>query len=161
MKPRKRVLLLFAGACSVALLGAGCGGGGGGDSAEVTESSMSKSEYVAQANQVCEKGSQSLETDFAVFVKEAEGKKSQAKAEYVKLVETVIAPNVEAETEELRELGAPEGDLAKVKEILKAREESIAIAEEDPEAVIHNSEKVFGKASKVAGEYGLKACATR
>jgi hypothetical protein len=156
---RKVVLLAVGAICTPALLATGCGGGGDGDT--VTVSSMSKSQYVKKADRVCEEGTKNSEVDFGVFLKEEQSVKNPTKADFVKLVGTVVAPNVEAEVEELRELGAPRGDVGKVEAMLKAREESIAIAEEDPEAVIQNSEKVFGKASRVAGEYGLKACATR
>jgi hypothetical protein len=122
---------------------------------------MSKSQYVKKADRVCEEGTKDTEVDFGVFLREEQNVKSPTEADFVKLVETVVAPNIEAEVEELRELGAPSGDVGKVEAMLEAREESIAIAEENPEAVIRDTKKVFGEASRMASEYGLKACATR
>ena len=157
---RKGFFLLLGGACAFALLVTGCGGGSGNDS-EVTASSLSKAQYIQKANAVCEKGTKQIATDFAVFLKEKESVKEPTEADYVQLFNTVVAPNVEREIDELRELGAPKGDEKEVEAILQAREESIQIAEEDPEAIIENSDKVFARASKVAAGYGLKTCATR
>ena len=155
---RKGFFLLLGGVCAIGLLVVGCGGGG---NDEVSVSSLSKNQYVLKAEEVCEKGTKKIETDFGVFLTEEEKVKHPTKADYAKLVEIVLVPNVETEIEELRELGAPKGDSGEIETMLKTREESIAIAEEDPEAVIHDSTKVFGKASKAADAYGLKTCGTR
>jgi hypothetical protein len=145
--------------------GGGESGDGSGESEEesdgdsVAESSISKKQYVKQAEAVCKENDEQLQADFATFVRENENAKD--KSVYGVLVEEVIAPNLQAELEDLQELEVPEGSASRIEAILGAREESIEIAEEDPEAVIQNPEKVFGKASKLAGEYGLAGCANR
>lgn len=156
---------VLAGVLVAAVVMFGCGGSssgsGGGSDTTVSESSISKAEYVKQAEAVCEKGNEELEADFATFVKEKENVKKASEADYVELLEKVVAPNISAEVEELRELDVPKGDASQVGAMLIAREESLSIAEEEPKAMVADSEKVFGKATKLASAYGLKACASR
>ena len=154
------VFAVLAGVLAATVAMVGCGSGGGSDTA-VAESSISKAQYVKQAEAVCQKGNEEVEADFATFYRENEDVKKPTESVYVSLVEEVMEPNISAEVEELRELDVPKGDAAQIEAMLSAREESISIAEGEPKAVIDDSEKVFGKASKLADAYGLKDCATR
>jgi len=149
---------VLAGVLASVVLMVGCGGGD--SETAVAESSISKAEYVKKAEAVCKKGNEELEADFAAFVRKA-GNAKPTDALYTSLFEEVVEPNVSAELEALRELDVPEGDADKVEEMLAAREESIALAEEEPKAIIQDSEKVFGSSTKTAKAYGLKACASR
>jgi hypothetical protein len=154
-----RIFAALIGALAIVLVATGCGGGG--DSTEVTAASISKAQFIKQAEAICESGNKQLQIDFAAFLKNNAGIEHPTEATYAELVNTVVAPDIEREVEELRELGAPSADLDQVQAMLDAREESVALAEEDPQAVTHNSEKVFAKASKLAKEYGMETCATR
>jgi len=151
---------VLVGVLGAAIAMFGCGGGGGSDTA-VAESSISKAQYVKQAEAVCKKGNEEMEADFAVFYRENEDVKKPTESLYVNLFEEVLEPNVSTEIEELRKLDVPKGDAAQVETMLNAREESLTIAESEPKAIIENSKKVFGKASRLAGEYGLNDCANR
>jgi len=153
-------LTVLAGVLALALVAVGCGGSGDSETA-VAESSISKAQYVKKAEAVCEKGTEELEADFAALVREKENVKKPSESDYLDLLEKVVAPNISAEVEELREIDVPEGDASTVEAMLSARTESLSIAEGEPKSLIENSKKVFGKASKLASEYGLKACATR
>lgn len=155
------VFAVLVGVLVAAVAMVGCGSGGGGSDTAVAESSISKAQYVKQAEAVCKKGNEELEADFATFVREKENVKKPTESDYAELLERVVAPNISAETEELWELDVPQGDASQVEAMLSAREESLTIAEGEPKALIENSEKVFGKASKLADAYGLKDCATR
>jgi|SoimicmetaTmtLPC_FD_contig_51_2111568_length_1019_multi_3_in_0_out_0_2 hypothetical protein len=151
---------VLVGVLAAAVVMFGCGGGGGSDTA-VAESSIPKAQYVKKAESVCKKGEEELQADFASFVKEHEDVKKPSDADYAELFEKVVEPNISAEIDELRELEVPKGDASQVEAMLDAREESVSIAEGEPKVMVENSEKVFGKASKLADEYGLKGCATR
>jgi hypothetical protein len=153
--------VVLLGALAVALIGSGCSSSSSGSSdTGLTESSITKAEYVKKAEAICKKGNEELEADFGSFVKE-EGSVKPSEGVYDDLLEQVVAPNVTAEVEALRELEVPEGEASEIEAMLKAREGSIAIAEEEPKAIIQNTKKVFGEASTLAKEYGLEACATR
>ena len=84
-----------------------------------------------------------------------------SEAEQIKIVTTAMVPNVSREVKELRALGIPEGDEEKVDAMIGALEEGIETAEQDPQAVTKSSDVVFGISSRIAGEYGLKACGSR
>jgi len=154
--------MLLACAFAAAALSAGCGSSSSGSgTTQVTASSVSTAEFKSKAESVCESGSKQIELDYAAFLKEKGSVKNPSKAVFEELVAAVVTPNVEREIEEISEIGAPSGEVDKVQAIVDTRQESIDLAEADPEAVVHNSKKIFAKASKTALEYGLPACATR
>jgi len=149
---------VLAGVLATAVVMVGCGGGDS-DTA-VAESSVSKPQYVKQAEAVCKKSEEELQADFAAFVRKS-GNAKPTDALYASLFDEVVEPNLSAELEALRDLDVPEGDASEVEDLLLAREESIATVEDNPKVIIQNSEKVFEDASRTAGAYGLKACAAR
>lgn len=155
--------MLLACALAVVALSAGCGSSSGSSGSEnqVTISSVSKEQFKSKAETVCESGSKQIELDYAAFIKEQGNVQNPSKAVFEELVAAVVTPNVEREIKEISEIGAPNGDVDKVQAIVDTRQESIALAEADPEAVVQNPKKIFAKASKTASEYGLPACATR
>jgi hypothetical protein len=148
----KRVIALFAATLAVALFVLGCGG----DSA-----SISKAEFVKKAEAVCEKGEESIRKDFKAFVAKYESATKPTKADLAALVSAVISGNIEAEVKELRAIGTPSDGGQQVEALIDAREESLKEAEAEPQEAIADGEKVFGKASKLAKAYGLKACSER
>jgi hypothetical protein len=153
-------LILFAGACSAALLVAGCGGGGG--STTITMSSIGKVQFVREADAICVKGSHQVEDAASEYLRE-HPKALQGKEEldFDKLVQTILVPAVEQELEELRALGAPKGDQGQVEAILVAVEEGREKSEEDPKPAVVGGSKAFVKANELAKEYGLELCAVR
>jgi hypothetical protein len=150
---KKGIFSAAAAACALALLGLGCGGGDGSD--EVTASSISKSEYIKQASAVCEGAAKRIKTDFGVYTREHAGDKSGA--DTAELFEAVFLPNAEQEIDELRELGAPEGDVKTVEAMLSAREDALTKVQANPKSGLTN--KPFEKSIKAAEDYGVIACA--
>jgi hypothetical protein len=148
--------LIAAGACLAAMLVAGCGGGGGNE--EVTESSTSKAQFIAKADAICEKSTTKMKAGLIAYSKRAGEEKTPLSQQYGTLVETIFVPNIEQEINGIRELGAPQGDLAQVKTLIEAREKSIVEAQENPKRVVGDRE-FFDSARTAAAKYGLKACA--
>ncbi len=146
-----------------AVLLAGCGGGS--DSTAVTTGSLSKAAFIKKADAVCAKGTERLQKGFATYLRK--NKKSiialrhPSKADYEGLIGGILIPNLEREIEEIRKLGAPNGDEERIEAIFTAWEEGIEVAENDPAAVKHNSEAIFGVGSRLAKEYGLEVCGSR
>ena len=129
---------------------------------EVQPTSESKAEYTAKANALCKKRKRQIQADLMrIFkeVQEEEGSQSQQQqqAGLRKLVEDAVAPGLEAEAEELRELGAPQGDEAQVEEVLAAIEALVAEMRETPQAFATNP-AAFEKAQRPARKYGIGAC---
>ena len=152
-----RLIALVAGALAIFLVVAGCGGG----DSDSSTASITKAEFIKQADAACKKSEEEIQNDFAVYIKKHEDLKNPTEADYAELVETILVPNVDQEVEDIRALGAPSGDEDQVEAMLEAREESVKTAEDDPQLVLNESDKVFAKASKLAKEYGLEGCATR
>jgi hypothetical protein len=154
---------IVLGAVVAALFVAGCGSGD--DSTTVTTGSLSKEAFVKKADAICTKGNLSMQKGFASYLRKH--KKSiialrhPSKADYEGLIIGVLVPNLEREIDEIRALGAPSGDEKRIEEIFAAWEEGIEVAENDPAAVKHSSEAIFGVASRLAKEYGLEVCGSR
>lgn len=156
----KRLIALLAGVLAIALV-VGCGGG---DDDEATASSITKAEFIKQADAVCEKTTKQAQADFRAYLKEGariEEEELSAEDYAAIVVETVMTPNYEQEFEELRDLGAPNGDEDEVEKLIVAREEDLEAAQAEPERFARESEKVFAQSSKLAKEYGLQACDKR
>jgi len=175
----KRLILALGGILVFVAVGlAGCGGS---DDEDATASSITKAEFIKQADEVCREGEKRVQKDFDAYVKEnedlkeptdadyaalvaavlapnAEHLKEPTDADYAALVAAVLAPNAERETEQLRELGAPDGDEEQIEAMLEAREQGLKDAEARPKAVVTSGEDIFAGASKIATDYGLKVC---
>jgi hypothetical protein len=154
----KRTIVICAGVLALALIGAGCGSD---DEGEVTAAEISKAEFVKQADAACKRSEKQIQEDFAAYVKDHEDIQKPTEADYAELVDVILSPNVEQEVEDIRALGAPSGDEEEIEGLLAAREESVEVAEEDPEALISNGDRIFAKSSKLAEEYGLEVCGNR
>jgi hypothetical protein len=148
----KQAIVLFATATTAALFMLGCGG----DSA-----SISKAEFTKKAEAACKKGEESIRKDFKVFAAKYGSAKKPTKAELAALANAVFSGTIEAEVRELQAIDIPSGDEEQVEALIDAREESLKGVEAEPEEAIADSKKVFGKASKLAKEYGLEACSQR
>jgi CRISPR/Cas system-associated endoribonuclease Cas2 len=142
----------------ITLAVAGCGGSS--DSSSST-GSISKEKFVAKADAICKKGTERLQKAIFAALKNPRNLSKVSKAEQIKIVTTAMVPNVSQEAKELRALGVPDGDEEKVDAMITALEEGVETAERDPQAVTQSSDAVFGISSRIAAEYGLKACSTR
>jgi hypothetical protein len=152
-----KLIALLAGVVAAALAVAGCGSGGD----EVTASSLTKAEFIKKADAACKKSEDQIQADFAAYAKKHKDITKPTEADYAELIDVVLVPNVEQEVEDIRSLGAPSGDEDQVEAMLDALDEGIERAEDEPKVLISNSTKIFGKASKLAEDYGLKICGTR
>jgi len=124
---------------------------GGSDGAAQT-----KAEFIAAANALCAKRRQRAQAKLSRIFRSAPRNESK-QAGLQRTVETAIAPEMEAEAEELRALGAPRGDEEAVEAIVKALEAVVAEAREDPAAFV-NQPGVFKSAERAARAYGLDVC---
>jgi hypothetical protein len=109
----KQLIVLVAAVLAAALVVTGCG----------SSDSISKAEFVKKADAVCKKGEEAVRKDFGAFAETHENVKKPTEADYAELVDAVVVENVEKEVDDLRALGAPEGDEGKVEAMLQAREE--------------------------------------
>jgi hypothetical protein len=152
----KRLIAMLAGVVAIAVIAAGCGSSDDNSST----SSLTKAEFIKQADAICKKGNDEIEEGFESFAKENNIPKNKEPTDdqSKELVETVFVPSISSQSEELRELGAPSGDEDEISAMLDSLDEGIEEAEEEPEALFNSKSDPFGPANKKAAQYGLKVC---
>lgn len=143
---KRNLLWLLAGVLATGLIAAGCGdddddGGDGGEA-------LSKEEYLAQGNQICEEGQAEL--------RQAEDTINDPAAPEAFITDTLV-PNVQGQIDQLRE-GIPEGDEDTVNGILDDAEVILDDIEADPASLQGNADP-FADVNPRLNEYGLTTCA--
>lgn len=134
------------------MLGAGCGDDDGGGS-----SSVSKSEYLAEARTICQKGHQALAAaSNDVFAKLAPGQKL-SEPEIENFVRTTVIPTIRDQVAQLRDLTPPKGEKEHVEEIYDELDEGLDELEKNPRKLTDGS-NVFADADKLATKYGITVC---
>jgi hypothetical protein len=146
----KSKLYLFAAAVSAAgLIAAGCGDD------DDSDSSLSKEEFVAQANEICTEGT----TELNEAAQEEFGDSGQpTPAEEEAFVRDTVVPNIQGQLDEIRELGIPEGDADEVNGILDDAQSALDELEEDPSGTSGGTDP-FADVNRDLTEYGISACA--
>jgi len=152
----KRLIVLLAGVTAIAAIAAGCGSSD--DDSDAT--ALTKQQFIAQADAICKKGNTEINEGFESFAEENDLPKNQEpnKEQGTELVETVIVPSVQAQSEGIRSLEPPEGDEEEISAMLESLDEGIEEAEDDPEALFDSKSDPFGPANEKAKQYGLKVC---
>jgi hypothetical protein len=152
----KRLIVLLAGVVAIAAVVAGCGSSD--DSSDTT--ALTKQQFIVQADAICKKGNNEIDEGFESFAKENNIPQNQepSKEQGKELVETVLVPNLDTQSEEIRALGAPSGDEDEVSAMLDSLDESVEEAEDDPEAIFDSKSDPFAKPDELARDYGLKVC---
>jgi hypothetical protein len=157
MKPQvKKSLLLLLGAALVALAAfafAGCGGGG--DDEEQPDS-LSKAEYIKEADKICAKTEGRQRKLLNQFGRENESlKPGQAATE--KMISFAALPPMEEQIAELNELPPPDKEAAKAKAYIDALEFGLKEAEKQPGALLAQP-GAFTKAEEASNAFGFKTC---
>jgi hypothetical protein len=161
-------------AAVLALLGvAGCGSGGGSTSSQASatnataasgesasEATLTKQEWVDQANEICHDASERKVDKMAAFQKAHgfdTGEPDQHEREAVNTA--VILPNVQERVEALEALPVPAGEEGKIRAILRSMERGIQEAEAHPENLAIPKQPIpFAESEHLAGAYGLLFC---
>ncbi|HET9593174.1 MAG TPA: hypothetical protein VFP17_09690 [Solirubrobacterales bacterium] len=150
-----KLIAVLAAAAAILMIVAGCGGGSDSSS---DSASLSKAQFIKQADAICEKGDEEANEEVEAFAEENNVNTSKpTKKQQEDVITEVVAPNVQGQVEEISELGAPEGDEKQIEAMVDAVEEGVEELEADPSKLIEGKNPL-GKGSKLAKEYGLKAC---
>jgi uncharacterized Zn finger protein len=175
----KRLMLSALLILSITLIAGGCGDGAsdssgagtaGGDETNGSDetASLTKSEFIKQADSICKKGSEEVRAEFATYLKENKikeiGKGGESKAEADARIEEVIEaaiPTLRQQLDGIRALAAPAAIEAQVDAYLAAAEEGIETGEKDPVELFTATGKVLAKSDKLAKEIGFKVCGNR
>jgi hypothetical protein len=151
----KRLLAMLAGVVAIAVIAAGCG-----SSDDETTTTLTKQQFIAQADAVCKKGNTEIEEGFETFAKENDIPQNQEPSDEQgkEIIETVIVPSIQEQADGIRALGAPSGDEDEISAMLDALDEGIEEAEDDPEALFDSKSDPFAEPNELARDYGLKVC---
>jgi hypothetical protein len=158
-------IVLLAGVLAAVLILAGCGGGGSDDSTTTTSDastpSLSKADFIKRADAICEAGNKRTQSEYAAYAEEKKlsSKNEPTPAQYAEVSDEIQVPAFKRQAEELRALGAPTGEEAKVTAMLDALDAGIEEVEEaDPRKALESTSSMFVEADKLAIAYGLKVC---
>ena len=131
---------------------AGCGGGDDGG-----EEALTKTEFIAQGDAICEQSEKQSETDAEAFAEDNGFDLEKASEEELEeAVAEVLVPALDRQAEEIDALGAPVGDEETIEAIVVALEDGTAEVEDDPSLVFEG--KPLREASRLAADYGFEVC---
>jgi hypothetical protein len=149
----QRLCLAIAPAVIAALAVAGCGGSD--DDGTTAPASLTKAQYVKQADAVCAKteGRQQL-----LVKKFSEKGLKQSAATEVKLVVFAGIPPLVTQAEELAAIPLPSSGADEAQAFVKAFEAGVKEAEAKPAALLNLETNPFTKAESLARKYGLQVC---
>ena len=152
----KRPILLLAAVMAFAAIAAGCGSSDD-DSTEIVV--LTKAEFVEQGDAICAKGSKQIEDDADAFAEENDVDTSNpSKGDQEGVIETVVAPSLQTQADELSELGAPDGEEDKVEAMISALESAAQELEDEPGVLLEEDADPLGEANKLANEFGFEEC---
>lgn len=154
MSRRRRLIAIAA---SLALAGgvlAACGGDDDGSS-DGGDGSVSKEDYIQEADQICAQGT----ADIAQQAIDKYGTAQPSLDQVKSFARDVVAPTLQKQVDQLRALEPPKGDGATVNEIFDAAEDGINQLEKDPNLLAEpGTGGAFDEANERAQEYGFQQC---
>ncbi len=146
---KRHLFLILSTALAAGLIAAGCGD----DDDESGDSSLSKEEFVVQANDICTAGT----TELNQAAEETFGTEQQpTPEEEEEFVTETVVPNIQAQIDDIREI-VPEDESDEVNGILDEAELALQDLEEDPTVTEGDP---FAEINDDLTEYGLSACAS-
>jgi hypothetical protein len=144
---------------ALVLLAGGCGGGSG--EITVQTGSLSKAEFIKQADAICTAARTEFIAKYTSFVRANKSAFENGKHESALMyeaLESIVTPNYEGEIEKISTLGAP-GDYApKVASFLNSVQKRLDEVHERP-AELLATPYPFKEPEDVAKTAGLKGCA--
>jgi hypothetical protein len=155
---RAPALTMLLGVIALSLGLSACGGD---DEDEGAEEALTKEEYIAQGNQICERFTDEIDQLGAeTFPKRVE--QGQPSPQQLSTFAAGIVPIIEQAKADLQELPAPEGDEEQLDAFFAAVDDAVAQyqqAADNPQ----EAQQIFagdppGEAQEIADEYGLTAC---
>lgn len=144
------------------LLGCGGGGHGGSETAgpgdkAITTSSITKPAFIAKADSICRQGKVGMYKSLEKYETEhGELDHNHVGAPVIKLI---LIPSLKVQFEEVRALGAPEGEAEQVEEILENLERAASRAIAENAAGGEELNRIFKSAGRQALRYGFQGCA--
>jgi hypothetical protein len=141
---------LFALALGAAAALGGCGGD---DDGGLTTGDVSKAAYIADADAICAEGDREIEA----AARERFADKPPSDDEAAAFLEDVVAPSIQGQLDELRQLEVPEADVEAVERVYDTAQENLDTLRETPEDFTGDANP-FAEANRLARAYGFEDC---
>jgi len=152
----KRFLLVAFALLAATAFATGCGGGD--DETTDGGGALTKSEFIEEADAICEKGDAAIAEGADEYAEDNDvDVEKPTKAQQEGVIVDVVAPGIRGQGEEIDELEAPAGDEEEIEAMLDALETGADELESDP-AQLLEGKNPLAQGSKLASEYGLKSC---
>jgi hypothetical protein len=141
------------------LVAAGCGGGGGDDnstsSGSTTTGTVSKSEYITKADQICAQGTLVV----GQAGREQFGSSQPSRDQAIQFGQETVVPSLEDTLAKLRALQPPAGEEQKTSAIYDALESGLNKLKDNPDLFVEtDTGGAFDQANQLAQAYGFKQC---
>lgn len=146
---RGKTTIAIACLLSSCLLAAGCGGGD-------DEASISKAEFVKQANALCAASQKKMQREVAASIKEAFGKKSSGAP--APSTEEVVSKRFQEQIDGIEDLNAPSNYEQQAEEVVAAMQRVADEAEESPAQFRRKAPVLYATSQRTAEKYGLDSC---
>jgi len=138
------------------VLVSGCGGDDDeGGFSPVVSDSVSKVDFLRQADEICHSTESQIEAAADDLVT---SEKDPTPEEVKEVALGIVVPALEAEVAAIGALGAPEGDEEQVQAILDATQAGIDEIEADPQALMDGPPDSLAEAEQLARRYGSQQC---
>ena len=151
---KARMTMLCALLLGVAAFAAGCGGDD--DDGDLTTASVGKAAWVKKVNALCEKSTDGMLASMIRYGKENAGQPPEEVA--TGAVQSTVPAALQSQIEEIRALGAPAGDEAKVEAYLASVERGIEAVEASKPTDIFALQETLDLVNRPAAAYGLEKC---
>jgi hypothetical protein len=156
---RRIAELSLAGLAVTAMLAAGCGDDDDGDGGSSSQT-LSKQEWIRQADQICAKANREREQQSRKFFGGAPAGQEAPPAQIEKFGEQVVYPSLQKQIDDLKALPPPDQDADQATAIVDAAQQGLDELEQNPEELAKGgASTAFEKTEKLAGDFGLDECA--
>ena len=155
------LVALLAAALAAAIV-AGCGGDDGGSDTTPADAPgpISKEEFVAEGNEICEASNEELVSGIEEFAEDngLEGDDQPSQEQLDELASEVVLPSIANQVDAIRGLGIPKGQEKEVGAFLDNAETTIEELEADPSLLTDPQTSPFIEVNKEAIDLGLVSC---
>ncbi|HWC09415.1 MAG TPA: hypothetical protein VG458_10220 [Solirubrobacterales bacterium] len=133
----------------------GCGGGD--DTNDSSTATLSKAEFIKEADAICADADEQGQEEAEEFAKENDFSLEKPTDEQLEeAISAILVPSLNQQAEEISALGAPEGDEEQIEALTASLEDVAGEIEDDPGIVING--EALTEPSELAEDYGLKVC---
>lgn len=136
----------------VATVAAGCGGDSGGDQTSTGGATLTKEQWIAQADAICAPG----QSKISQAVNDLYSAPTPSQADLDHYAKDVLAATVQGDIDKIRDLPVPEGNSAQIDRILQAAQDGVDQLE--AQGLDRSAGGPFIEANLLAQHYGLQTC---